>query len=66
MLLAQSFLYRGKKVSLRVDKITTRGTIYIEGKVAAVMDTTEIGLLRTEAESIVNKEIYGDIYNIGI
>ena len=64
MLLAKSYQYHGKKISVRVDKLTLRGTIYIDGKITNILNTTEINLLCTEAQAIVDKEVYGNIHNI--
>ena len=66
MLLAKSYQYQGKKISVRIDQITRRGTIYIDGKIINILNTTEINLLCTEAQAIVDKEVYGNIRNISI
>lgn len=64
MLLIQSYLYKGRKIFLRIDKITNRGYVYIDSKLINIMNTNQIELLRSEAEDRVDIELYGTILNI--
>ena len=64
MLLAKSYLYRGRKISLRIDKISDKGYVYIDGVLVAIKITNHIGVLQSKAETEVDKEMYGNIYDI--
>ena len=64
MLRATSYLYKGRKITVRADIITNKSTSYIDSKVFNIMDTLDISLLTSEAESQVDKEIYGNIHNV--
>ena len=63
MKLAQSFTYKGRKVSLILNHLNNLGSIYINNKLLKRSTNTTIPLLRKEAHSIIDKEEDGNISN---
>ena len=62
MKIARSFRYKGIPVTITISQVTERGTIQFLNS-SKTIKTMDMNILIQEAESLIDKELNGSIYN---